>query len=58
MEGAQILLPATIQLMRTNQLTGQLLQDYHDTMKPAAEVYGLGMRVHLEGEDFPIGEFC
>ena len=53
----RILQPETIQLMRTNQLTGQPLQDYHDTMKPASEGYGLGMRVHMEGEDFPIGEF-
>ena len=56
--GAQILRPETVRLMTANQLTGQALRDYHDTMKPSeAEGYALGMRVHLTDDEFPKGEF-
>ncbi len=56
--GARILKPETVRLMTENQLSGQTLQDYHNTMKPSeTEGYALGMRVHLGGDEFPKGEF-
>lgn len=56
--GAEILRPETIKRMTENQLAGQTLQDYHDTMKPSeTEGYALGMRVHFGGDEFPAGEF-
>ena len=55
--GARVLAPETIELMRTNQLSGQTLKDYNDTMKPAPEGYALGLRVHLVDDCFPKGEF-
>ena len=56
--GAEILKPATVRQMTENQLTGQTLRDYHDTMKPSeSEGYALGMRIHLGGDEFPAGEF-
>lgn len=56
--GARILKPETVTIMTENQLSGQPLRDYHDTMKPSeAEGYALGMRVHLVDDEFPKGEF-
>ncbi len=56
--GARILKPETVSRMCENQLCGQTLRDYHDTMKPSeAEGYALGLRVHLGGDEFPAGEF-
>ena len=56
--GARILRPESVALLRTNQLTGVPMADYHRTMKLPIEGYGLGMRVRL-GEDgvIPPGEF-
>jgi len=55
--GARILKPETVKLMTTGQLEGTLLKDFHDTVKPGNEGYGLGVRVHLAGDEFPAGEF-
>ena len=55
--GGRILRPETIRVMRTNQLTGQALRDYHGIGKPEDEGYALGVRVQLRDGDVPAGEF-
>lgn len=55
--GAQILRPETVRLMAVNHLGPLPLQDFHDTMKPGNEGYGLGVRVRQGGDGFPAGEF-
>lgn len=56
--GARILTPESIALMSANQLQGATLEDYHNTMKPVTEGYGLGVRVHmLDDSTVPVGEF-
>ncbi|MGM9538053.1 MAG: serine hydrolase domain-containing protein [Candidatus Onthomonas sp.] len=56
--GARILRPETIALMSANQLQGTCFADYHNTMKPESEGYGLGMRVRLTDDGIvPPGEF-
>lgn len=57
--GVQILFPETVRMMKTNQLSGQALEDFH--VLRAGYGYGLGVRTHMDktrsGSLSPIGEF-
>ena len=57
--GKRILSPASVELMGTNQLSGQPLADFNN-MRPGYG-YGLGVRTHINkaesGSLSPIGEF-
>ena len=57
--GARILKPETVELMKTNHLTGRAAEDFHK-MRPGYG-YGLGVRTHLHpelsGQPSPVGEF-
>ena len=57
--GNRILKSETVEMMRTNQLIGQPLEDFHGLRKGYG--YGLGVRTHMEpetsGSPSPIGEF-
>lgn len=59
--GERILSPATINLMRTNQLNPAQLADFNRTIGWHGYGYGLGVRTHMDpavsGSNSPIGEF-
>ncbi len=57
--GNRILKEETVELMKTNQLTGQSLEDFHQIR--AGYGYGFGVRTHMDksasGSLSPVGEF-
>lgn len=57
--GVRILSTSSVELMRTNQLTGQRLKDFYNLRKGYG--YGLGVRTHIDpeisGSLSPVGEF-
>ncbi len=57
--GARILSEASVALMRTNQMVGQQVEDFHQLREGYG--YGLGVRVHEDpassGSLSPVGEF-
>ena len=57
--GNRILQKETVDLMKTNQLSGQQLEDFHKMRKGYG--YGLGVRTHMSPEESgslsPVGEF-
>lgn len=59
--GERILSPATIDLMRTNQLNPGQLKEFNCTIGWHGYGYGLGVRTHMDpaisGSNSPIGEF-
>lgn len=56
--GNRILKEETIRYMASNHLSGEPLADFHRTMKPEIEGYGLGVRVYIKGDSVhPAGEF-
>ncbi len=55
--GERILSPKSIEMIRTNQMSGGLLEDFN-RMKPYPNGYGLGVRVRLEKDgNIPVGSF-
>ena len=59
--GERILSPATIDLMRTNQLSVTQMQAFNESIGWHGYGYGLGVRTHMEpvvsGSNSPVGEF-
>lgn len=57
--GVRILSEETVRMMKTNQLSGQALEDFH--ILRAGYGYGLGVRTHMDrtqsGSISPVGEF-
>lgn len=57
--GVKILDPETVEMMKTNQLTDQALEDFHQ-LRPGYG-YGFGVRTHMDptvsGSCSPVGEF-